>query len=80
MRSSLSVILLSSLNDASNQTNGSPGSPVILTLPHFYLGASEFSQYAVGLKADKLKHETFLDIEPVSSKGGGQFENGTNTS
>ncbi|XP_034231469.1 sensory neuron membrane protein 2-like [Thrips palmi] len=42
------------------------GSPVILTLPHFYLGASEFSQYAIGLKADKAKHETFVDIEPMT--------------
>ncbi|KAE8739784.1 hypothetical protein FOCC_FOCC014709 [Frankliniella occidentalis] len=40
------------------------GSPVILTLPHFYLGAKEFHDYAIGLKAIKSKHETFVDIEP----------------
>ncbi|XP_052129923.1 uncharacterized protein LOC113214314, partial [Frankliniella occidentalis] len=42
------------------------GSPVILTLPHFYLGAKEFHDYAIGLKAIKSKHETFVDIEPMT--------------
>ncbi|KAK3908954.1 Sensory neuron membrane protein 2 [Frankliniella fusca] len=42
------------------------GSPVILTLPHFYLGAKEFHDYAIGLKPIKSKHETFVDIEPMT--------------
>lgn len=41
------------------------GAPIILSTPHFLDGFEGFGQ-AVGLVADRSKHETFIDIEPVS--------------
>jgi len=43
-----------------------PGSPVIISLPHFYLGDPKYVTYPIGLKPSKEKHETFLEMEPVS--------------
>lgn len=43
--------------------------PVIASFPHFYLGDPSFLDYVDGLKPDKVKHETFVDIEPVSIIG-----------
>lgn len=47
------------------KSNISVGGPVILTLPHM-LGAAPEYQTVDGIHPDVEKHQTFVDVEPVS--------------
>lgn len=41
--------------------------PVVASFPHFYLADEKLKEYIEeGLHPDKNKHETFVEIEPVS--------------
>ncbi len=42
------------------------GAPIVLSTPHFLDGFEGFAQSVQGLGADRGKHETIIDIEPVS--------------
>lgn len=41
------------------------GAPIVLSAPHFYKGDYNLRENVLGLKPEKQKHETFLEIEPV---------------
>ena len=43
------------------------GAPIILSAPHFFEGDRELLYNVSGLRPEKEKHETFLEIEAVSS-------------
>ncbi|XP_078666182.1 scavenger receptor class B member 1-like isoform X2 [Branchiostoma floridae x Branchiostoma belcheri] len=38
--------------------------PVVLSLPHFYLGNESLSRGVTGLEPNKMEHQIFLDVEP----------------
>ncbi|XP_078581893.1 lysosome membrane protein 2-like isoform X2 [Branchiostoma floridae x Branchiostoma japonicum] len=42
------------------------GAPIVLSLPHFYQGDPSLLDTVWGLQPDKLKHQTFLDVEPTT--------------
>ncbi|XP_022244207.1 lysosome membrane protein 2-like, partial [Limulus polyphemus] len=42
------------------------GAPVVASGPHFYQGALEYQSAIDGIKPIKKKHETFLDVEPLT--------------
>ncbi|XP_078667501.1 scavenger receptor class B member 1-like [Branchiostoma floridae x Branchiostoma belcheri] len=42
------------------------GAPIVLSLPHFYQGDPRLLDTVWGLQPDKLRHQTFLDIEPTT--------------
>lgn len=42
------------------------GAPVVMSAPHFYQGDPKYRDAVVGLNPVKEKHETYLDVEPVS--------------
>lgn len=41
------------------------GAPIVISGPHFFQGDPMLRMNISGLKPDKDKHETFLEIEPV---------------
>ena len=43
-----------------------PGAPVIMSLPHFLYAAPQYINAIEGMKPDPEKHNTQLDVEPVS--------------
>ncbi|XP_022235483.1 platelet glycoprotein 4-like isoform X2 [Limulus polyphemus] len=42
------------------------GSPVVASTPHFYQGSSKYREDVIGFKPEKTKHETYLDVEPMT--------------
>ena len=44
----------------------SPDPPVVLSPPHFYQSDKSLLEAVHGLNPEKSKHETYVDIEPVS--------------
>lgn len=42
------------------------GAPIVASTPHFYNGAKEYQDAIVGMSPDKNRHETFIDIEPMT--------------
>jgi len=42
------------------------GNPFVVSWPHFYNGDQMYVNQSVGLSPNKVLHETFLSIEPVS--------------
>ena len=44
----------------------SPDPPVVLSPPHFYQSDKSLLKAVHGLNPEKSKHETYVDIEPVS--------------
>ena len=42
------------------------GAPVVSSPPHFYQGDEKYRNEIGGLHPDKEKHQTFLDVEPLS--------------
>ncbi|XP_037087387.1 lysosome membrane protein 2-like, partial [Pollicipes pollicipes] len=42
------------------------GAPIVASTPHFFNGDPEYVNSVVGLAPDKLHHETFIDIEPLT--------------
>ncbi|XP_076351833.1 lysosome membrane protein 2-like isoform X1 [Tachypleus tridentatus] len=42
------------------------GAPVVASSPHFYQGALEYQSAIDGIKPVKKKHQTFLDVEPLT--------------
>ncbi|XP_066275128.1 scavenger receptor class B member 1-like [Branchiostoma lanceolatum] len=42
------------------------GAPVVLSLPHFYLGNESLSRGVAGLRPNKMEHQIFLDVEPTT--------------
>ncbi|XP_078574991.1 lysosome membrane protein 2-like [Branchiostoma floridae x Branchiostoma japonicum] len=40
--------------------------PVVLSLPHFYLGNESLSRGVAGLDPNKMEHQIFLDVEPTT--------------
>ena len=45
----------------------STGAPIILSLPHFFQGDEKYKNAFVGLNPNLEEHQTFFDLEPVSS-------------
>lgn len=43
------------------------GAPILLSAPHFFMGDPQLRKDVIGLNPEKEEHETFLEIEPVSS-------------
>ena len=39
--------------------------PIMMSNPHFYQAAQQYLDAVVGLRPEKDKHQTFIDIEPV---------------
>ncbi len=46
------------------------GAPMFLSNPHFYDADTKLLNLVDGLKPDKIKHESFYDIEPVRTTSG----------
>lgn len=44
----------------------SDGVPIAMSPPHFLGANSKLRQDVIGLRPDPVKHDTYLDIEPVS--------------
>ncbi|KAJ4443736.1 hypothetical protein ANN_05514, partial [Periplaneta americana] len=42
------------------------GVSIIASFPHLYNASMDYREYAEGLFPDRMKHQTFIDIEPVS--------------
>uniref|UniRef100_A0A023FTG2 Putative plasma membrane glycoprotein cd36 n=1 Tax=Amblyomma parvum TaxID=251391 RepID=A0A023FTG2_AMBPA len=42
------------------------GAPIVLSSPHFYQGDEDFVRAVHGLRPNKERHETFLDIHPLT--------------
>jgi len=42
------------------------GAPIVVSWPHFYDGDQMYVNQSVGLNPDRVRHETFLSLEPVS--------------
>lgn len=42
------------------------GAPIVLSAPHFYNGDPALRANVSGLRPNKLRHETFLEIEPLT--------------
>ncbi|XP_076330790.1 platelet glycoprotein 4-like [Tachypleus tridentatus] len=42
------------------------GAPVVASAPHFYQGSKQYLQNVIGLKPDKTRHQSFLDVEPMT--------------
>ena len=43
------------------------GAPIVMSQPHFYQGAKQYKDAVRGLHPEKELHETFVDVEPVST-------------
>lgn len=41
-------------------------SPTVFSWPHFYQADESLLEYALGVNPEKEKHETYLELEPVS--------------
>ena len=45
------------------------GAPIVMSLPHFlYCDPKEVIDLVIGLTPNKEEHQTFFDVEPVSTK------------
>lgn len=44
-----------------------PGAPIFLSAPHFYQAEQKFIEDIEGMHPTKEYHETFVDINPVST-------------
>ena len=44
-----------------------PGAPIFLSAPHFYQADQKFVSDIEGMHPTKEYHETFVDINPVST-------------
>lgn len=42
------------------------GAPIVLSSPHFYMGDNQYVNGVAGLSPSKERHETFLDIHPLT--------------
>lgn len=40
--------------------------PMVASYPHFYTGSPPRDKYVTGLKPDRLKHNSYVMVEPVS--------------
>ena len=52
--------------DGTLYASGCLGIPVILSAPHFYNADPRLEAAVDGLKSDIEKHDTYLDIEPIT--------------
>lgn len=43
------------------------GAPIIMSFPHFYQADEKFVSAIKGMRPNKEEHETFVDINPVST-------------
>ena len=46
--------------------SGCFGVPIVLSAPHFYNADPSLEKAVIGLKSDIEKHDTYLDIEPMT--------------
>jgi hypothetical protein len=42
------------------------GAPIMMSLPHFYLGDPSLLETVKGLKPDPVKHDGYLDVHEAS--------------
>ena len=42
------------------------GAPIIISAPHFLYGSPELLDYVKGLEPDLSKHESYIDVDPVT--------------
>ncbi|XP_037071012.1 lysosome membrane protein 2-like [Pollicipes pollicipes] len=42
------------------------GAPIVASTPHFYNGDQSYVDAVIGMSPDKVRHETFIDIEPMT--------------
>ncbi len=43
------------------------GAPVVVSFPHFHLGAEKYAKAIDGISPVHERHQTFLDLNPVRS-------------